>query len=67
MDATRAAQVLVPVSRIECLTCLSCNTGQHQDKRLLEREGEREGAEKRRTKVRGNEEQSKKRRKKAVK
>lgn len=39
MDATRAAQVLVPVSRIERLTCLSCNTGQHQDKRLLEREG----------------------------
>lgn len=42
MDATRAAQVLVPVSRIECLTCLSCNTGQHQDKRLLEREGVKE-------------------------
>lgn len=42
MDATRAAQVLVPVSRIERLTCLSCNTGQCQDKTLLEREGVKE-------------------------
>lgn len=42
MDATRAAQVLVPVCRIERLTCPSCNTGQRRDKRLLEREGVKE-------------------------
>lgn len=42
MDATRAAQVLVPVSRIECLTCCPVLQLRHQDKRLLEREGVKE-------------------------